>query len=60
MPSIDTWQQWVYGWTPTTTGVHTLRVRATDRDGKVQIGSDADPYPGRGHRLAHDQRERRG
>jgi DMSO/TMAO reductase YedYZ molybdopterin-dependent catalytic subunit len=46
VPSIDTWQQWVWNWTPTTTGLHTLRVRATDRSGKVQDGANAEPYPG--------------
>jgi DMSO/TMAO reductase YedYZ molybdopterin-dependent catalytic subunit len=46
VPSVDTWQQWVYIWTPKTAGMHTLRVRATDRNGKVQSGDNQDPYPG--------------
>jgi hypothetical protein len=46
VPSIDTWQQWVWVWTPETTGLHTLRVRATDRNGALQSGTSAEPYPG--------------
>jgi DMSO/TMAO reductase YedYZ molybdopterin-dependent catalytic subunit len=46
VPSIDTWQQWLYTWTPTTTGPHTIRVRAIDKRGQVQSGTDAEPYPG--------------
>jgi DMSO/TMAO reductase YedYZ molybdopterin-dependent catalytic subunit len=46
VPSIDTWQQWVLPWTPTRSGAHTIRVRATDRDGKLQSGTTAEPYPG--------------
>jgi DMSO/TMAO reductase YedYZ molybdopterin-dependent catalytic subunit len=46
VPSIDTWGQWVYPWTPPAPGLHTLRVRATDRKGGVQSGTRADPYPG--------------
>ena len=46
VPSIDTWQQWVWAWTPTQTGMHTLRVRATNRDGQLQDGTNAEPYPG--------------
>jgi hypothetical protein len=46
VPSVDTWQQWTYKWTPTTAGVHTLRVRATDRDGTLQPATVAEPYPG--------------
>jgi DMSO/TMAO reductase YedYZ molybdopterin-dependent catalytic subunit len=46
VPSLDTWQQWVWTWTPTTAGLHTLRVRATDRAGQVQDGRNAGPFPG--------------
>jgi DMSO/TMAO reductase YedYZ molybdopterin-dependent catalytic subunit len=45
VPSVDTWQQWVFIWTPKTAGMHTLRVRATDRNGKVQSGTNQDPFP---------------
>ena len=46
VPSIDTWQQWIYSWTPEAVGMHAIRVRATNKDGQVQSGVDADPYPG--------------
>ena len=46
VPSIDTWQQWVSTWTPTQTGAHTIRVRATDRNGQLQTATGAEPYPG--------------
>ncbi|SDI82882.1 DMSO/TMAO reductase YedYZ, molybdopterin-dependent catalytic subunit [Frankineae bacterium MT45] len=45
VPSVDTWRQWVYPWTVTGTGPHTLRVRATDASGKVQTSDRAEPYP---------------
>ena len=45
VPSVDTWQQWVLSWRPETAGMHTLRVRATDRNGKMQSGVDHDPFP---------------
>ncbi|MFD7541709.1 molybdopterin-dependent oxidoreductase [Streptomyces sp. NPDC059819] len=34
--STDTWRQWSFPWKATTSGSHTLTVRATDRTGAVQ------------------------
>ncbi len=45
VPSVDTWRQWVLAWTAVA-GTHSVRVRAIDADGKVQIATDAEPYPG--------------
>jgi DMSO/TMAO reductase YedYZ molybdopterin-dependent catalytic subunit len=46
VPSIDTWQQWLWTWTPQRAGLHTLRVRATNRKGQLQNGTNAEPFPG--------------
>ncbi|HSY15666.1 MAG TPA: molybdopterin-dependent oxidoreductase [Jatrophihabitantaceae bacterium] len=46
VPSIDTWRQWVLPWTPTGPGAHSIRVRAWDADGNLQVGTSAQPYPG--------------
>ena len=35
--SADTWRQWVYRWDATETGQHTIRCRAIDGTGAVQI-----------------------
>ncbi len=43
-PSIDTWRQWAYDWTPTP-GTHTIRARATDATGQVQTAEIADVVP---------------
>jgi hypothetical protein len=45
-----TWVQWVLHW-EATSGSHTLRVRATDRDGEVQTSEVTRPPPdgARGH-----------
>ena len=40
----DTWRQWRYAW-PATPGEHTLAVRATDADGKLQVAAEAPPAP---------------
>ena len=40
----DTWRQWRHPW-PATAGQHTLRVRATDRDGNLQVAAEAPPAP---------------
>jgi DMSO/TMAO reductase YedYZ molybdopterin-dependent catalytic subunit len=42
--SADTWRQWTFAWTATP-GSHTLRVRATDATGAVQIERKAPPAP---------------
>ncbi|WP_433731762.1 molybdopterin-dependent oxidoreductase [Actinoplanes sp. CA-051413] len=42
--SVDTWVQWSYSW-PATAGKHTLRVRATDKDGQTQTSTPAAPAP---------------
>jgi DMSO/TMAO reductase YedYZ molybdopterin-dependent catalytic subunit len=41
---IDTWRQWVWTW-DATTGLHSLRVRATDGTGATQTGQEASPVP---------------
>jgi DMSO/TMAO reductase YedYZ molybdopterin-dependent catalytic subunit len=40
----DTWRQWKYEWTAVA-GKHTLTVRATDADGKLQTADVAPPMP---------------
>ena len=40
----DTWRQWKLEW-PATSGTHTLTVRATDTNGKLQIAEVAPPMP---------------
>ena len=42
--SSDTWRQWSYPW-QATAGKHTIRVRATDRDGQTQTSTPAPPAP---------------
>jgi DMSO/TMAO reductase YedYZ molybdopterin-dependent catalytic subunit len=42
--SVDTWVQWSYSW-PATAGKHTVRVRATDKDGQTQTSTPAAPAP---------------
>ncbi len=42
--SNATWVQWVYQW-PATSGRHTLRVRATDGTGELQVATPHDPAP---------------
>ncbi|MFF1574040.1 molybdopterin-dependent oxidoreductase [Leifsonia sp. NPDC058292] len=42
--SVDTWRQWKYAW-EATKGSHTIRVRATDANGKVQTSKVADVVP---------------
>ena len=41
---LDTWQQWVWRWNATT-GLHHLRVRATDNTGVTQTPRRAHPFP---------------
>ncbi|HEX8095235.1 molybdopterin-dependent oxidoreductase, partial [Jatrophihabitans sp.] len=45
VPSVDTWRQWVYLWTPQSPGQHRLRVRAFDQNGTAQDARDTDPFP---------------
>ena len=40
----DTWRQWKYEWAATP-GTHTLTVRATDANGKLQTAAVAPPIP---------------
>jgi DMSO/TMAO reductase YedYZ molybdopterin-dependent catalytic subunit len=40
----DTWRQWKYDW-QATSGTHTLTVRATDANGKLQTAEVAPPMP---------------
>ncbi len=42
--SIDTWRQWTYEW-DAPSGQHDIAVRATDRNGKQQIGERQAPLP---------------
>ncbi|THG28667.1 molybdopterin-dependent oxidoreductase [Naasia lichenicola] len=42
--SIDTWRQWMWSWNATE-GEHTITVRATDANGKLQIETPADVLP---------------
>jgi DMSO/TMAO reductase YedYZ molybdopterin-dependent catalytic subunit len=42
--TVDTWRQWVYRW-DAEPGRHSIKVRATDRDGNVQTSARADPIP---------------
>ncbi|MGH3731373.1 MAG: molybdopterin-dependent oxidoreductase [Micromonosporaceae bacterium] len=42
--TIDTWRQWLYRWRAEP-GEHTLRVRATDRDGNRQPSNEQKPFP---------------
>jgi DMSO/TMAO reductase YedYZ molybdopterin-dependent catalytic subunit len=42
--SIDTWRLWRYEWNAAP-GSHKLRVRATDRSGRVQTAEEAPPPP---------------
>jgi DMSO/TMAO reductase YedYZ molybdopterin-dependent catalytic subunit len=41
---IDTWRQWTWVW-DAPSGLHTLRVRATDGTGAVQTEKEAGPVP---------------
>ena len=45
VPSIDTWRQWVWLWTPRGAGQHRIRVRAYDGQGRPQDESMADAFP---------------
>lgn len=42
--SVDTWRQWTWRW-DAPAGVHSLQVRATDRDGNTQTEERAAPIP---------------
>jgi hypothetical protein len=42
--STLTWVQWRYDW-PAASGEHTFRVRATDGEGRLQIGEETGVRP---------------
>ncbi len=42
--SVDTWRQWVFAW-DAAPGKHVLQVRAVDRSGAAQTGTEAPPEP---------------
>jgi DMSO/TMAO reductase YedYZ molybdopterin-dependent catalytic subunit len=42
--SADTWRQWSWQW-PATPGAHSVRVRATDAEGRTQTSAPAEPAP---------------
>ena len=44
VPSTDTWVQWRHTW-DATAGAHTVTVRATDGDGRVQPDARVTPFP---------------
>jgi hypothetical protein len=41
---LDTWRQWVVEW-DAPTGMHTIRARATDGRGRLQIITPAESFP---------------
>jgi DMSO/TMAO reductase YedYZ molybdopterin-dependent catalytic subunit len=43
--TTDTWRQWVWHWQATAPGLHTLEVRATDRNGYTQTGQRVGTIP---------------
>lgn len=43
--TVDVWRQWSYRWPRGEAGVHLARVRATDRDGRMQTSEPASPAP---------------
>jgi DMSO/TMAO reductase YedYZ molybdopterin-dependent catalytic subunit len=45
VPGIDCWRQWVYDWTPSTSGNHLIEARATDETGYTQTSLQEPPEP---------------
>jgi DMSO/TMAO reductase YedYZ molybdopterin-dependent catalytic subunit len=45
VPSVDTWVQWSLPWTVMERGSVRLRVRAIDRNGRLQTAQPAEPFP---------------
>jgi DMSO/TMAO reductase YedYZ molybdopterin-dependent catalytic subunit len=43
--SVDTWRQWLLGWTPPRPGTYLLRVRAFDAHGRPQDTRQRQPFP---------------
>lgn len=41
----DTWRQWAFRWSPTTTGRTSIRCRAIDGDGVIQTDERSEPLP---------------
>ncbi|MFC5676544.1 molybdopterin-dependent oxidoreductase [Aeromicrobium endophyticum] len=43
--NVETWRQWSYQWDEATTGIHTVQVRATTKDGTTQTSDRAPIRP---------------
>jgi DMSO/TMAO reductase YedYZ molybdopterin-dependent catalytic subunit len=43
--TVETWRQWSYQWDDATTGIHTVQVRATTKDGTTQTSDRAPIRP---------------
>jgi DMSO/TMAO reductase YedYZ molybdopterin-dependent catalytic subunit len=43
--NLESWRQWVWDWTPTSAGLRTVQVRATDGDGTTQPEAMRPPFP---------------
>ena len=43
--TVETWRQWSYQWDDATTGIHTVQVRATTKDGTTQTSDRAQIRP---------------
>ena len=43
--NVETWRQWSYQWDDATTGIHSVQVRATNKDGETQTSERAPIRP---------------
>jgi DMSO/TMAO reductase YedYZ molybdopterin-dependent catalytic subunit len=43
--TVETWRQWSYEWTEATSGIHSVQVRATDKNGETQTSERAPIRP---------------
>lgn len=43
--TIETWRQWSYEWTEATTGIHSVVIRATNKNGETQTSDRASIRP---------------
>lgn len=43
--NVETWRQWSYEWTEATTGIHSVAIRATNKDGETQTSDRAPIRP---------------